>query len=198
MEALPLSLKHLYAHGCVSLESVFLSPNHSIKHFDLGHCPRLNQEEHEHLMDLFLDDGNSQEVSSGYFLDIMNVFPFFVGFTEMCLLTGNWNVQPYWWWSPREIYNNQPTSKLGYQSCKLFPVPLFILFKPEPRFFSSSKLKSDITHQIFCFSKNYQKIICLFITLNKSLDRAMLYSTNFTRLCLYLCMRFHETCASLV
>ena len=110
VEALPLSLKHLYAHGCDSLESVSLSPNHSIKHFDLGHCPRLNQEEHEHLMDLFLDDGNSQEVSllvttidlfsfssnqSGYFLDIMNVFPFFVGFTEMCLLTENWNVQPY-------------------------------------------------------------------------------------------------------
>ena len=112
VEDLPLSLKHLYAHGCASLESVSLSPNHSIKHFDLGHCPRLNQEEHEHLMNLFLDDGNSQEVSllvttidlfsfssnqSGYFLDIMNVFPFFVGFTEMCLLTGNWNVQlqPY-------------------------------------------------------------------------------------------------------
>ena len=63
VEALPLSLKHLYAHGCDSLESVSLSPNHSIKHFDLGHCPRLNQEEHKHLMDLFLDDGNSQEVS---------------------------------------------------------------------------------------------------------------------------------------
>ena len=57
VEDLPLSLKHLYAHGCDSLESVFLSPNHSIKHFDLGHCPRLNQEEHKHLMELFLDDG---------------------------------------------------------------------------------------------------------------------------------------------
>ncbi|CAL9240466.1 unnamed protein product, partial [Arabidopsis halleri] len=63
VEALPLSLKHLYAHGCHSLESVSLSPNHSIKHLDLGHCPRLNQEEHEHLMDLFLYDGHSQVVS---------------------------------------------------------------------------------------------------------------------------------------
>ncbi|CAH8257980.1 unnamed protein product [Arabidopsis lyrata] len=63
VEELPLSLKHLYAHGCDSLETVSLSPNHSIKHFDLGHCPRLNQEEHKHLMDLFLYDGHSQEDS---------------------------------------------------------------------------------------------------------------------------------------
>lgn len=106
VEELPLSLKHLYAHGCDSLETVSLSPNHSIKHFDLGHCPRLNQEEHKHLMDLFLYDGHSQEVSllpstCFFFQSVWLYFghyeyiPLFVGFTEMCLLTGNWNAHPY-------------------------------------------------------------------------------------------------------
>ncbi|XP_033131924.1 disease resistance protein RPP4 [Brassica rapa] len=63
VEELPQSLKYLYAHGCDSLEKVSLSPNHSIKHLDLIHCPRLNQEEHKHLMDLFIHDGQSQEGS---------------------------------------------------------------------------------------------------------------------------------------
>lgn len=63
VEELPQSLKYLYAHGCDSLEKVSLSPNHSIKHIDLIHCPRLNQEEHKHLMDLFIHDGQSQEGS---------------------------------------------------------------------------------------------------------------------------------------
>ncbi|VVA95098.1 unnamed protein product [Arabis nemorensis] len=64
VEELPLSIKHLYAHGCDSLENVSLSPNHSIKHLDLLHCPRLNRQEHEHLMNLFLSNRDSKEVSS--------------------------------------------------------------------------------------------------------------------------------------
>ncbi|KAG2253026.1 hypothetical protein Bca52824_083162 [Brassica carinata] len=52
VEELPQSVNYLYAHSCDSLEMVSLSPNHSIKHLDILHCPRLKQEEHKHLMDL--------------------------------------------------------------------------------------------------------------------------------------------------
>jgi Leucine-rich repeat (LRR) protein len=45
VEELPLSLNHLYAHGCDYLENVTLSPNHTIKHLDLRDCPRLKQSE---------------------------------------------------------------------------------------------------------------------------------------------------------
>ncbi|KAL0800728.1 hypothetical protein Bca101_055903 [Brassica carinata] len=61
VEKLPQSVKYLYAHGCDSLETISLSPNHSIVHLDLIHCPSLKREEHEHLMDLFIHDGQSQE-----------------------------------------------------------------------------------------------------------------------------------------
>ncbi|CAF2061441.1 putative disease resistance protein At4g11170 isoform X1 [Brassica napus] len=63
VEELPQSVKYLYAHSCDSLEKVSLSPNHSIKHLDILHCPRLKQEEHKHLMDLFIHDGHSQGAS---------------------------------------------------------------------------------------------------------------------------------------
>ncbi|CAH8331555.1 unnamed protein product [Eruca vesicaria subsp. sativa] len=63
VEELPRNVKYLYAHGCDSLEKVSLYRNHSIKHLDILHCPRLNQEEHKHLMDLFIHDGHSQEGS---------------------------------------------------------------------------------------------------------------------------------------
>ncbi|KAL0700659.1 hypothetical protein Bca4012_056781 [Brassica carinata] len=63
VEELPHTVKYLYAHGCDSLEKVSLSSNHSIKHLDLINCPSLKRDEHEHLMDLFMHDGRSQEDS---------------------------------------------------------------------------------------------------------------------------------------
>ncbi|CAH8257983.1 unnamed protein product [Arabidopsis lyrata] len=64
VEELPQSLKHLYAHGCDSLENVSLSRNHSIKHLDLSHCFGLQQD--EQLITLFLNDKCSQEVSQRF------------------------------------------------------------------------------------------------------------------------------------
>ncbi|KAL9286172.1 putative 17-beta-estradiol 17-dehydrogenase [Arabidopsis thaliana] len=64
VEELPLNLKHLYAHGCDSLESVDLSPKHSIKHLDLSHCFGLQQDE-QHITQ-FLNDKCSQEVSQRF------------------------------------------------------------------------------------------------------------------------------------
>ncbi|WZZ05917.1 hypothetical protein YC2023_091838 [Brassica napus] len=61
VEQIPLSVKYLYVHGCDSLEKIYLSSNHSIKHLDLIHCPRLKRKEHEYLMELFRLDGQSQE-----------------------------------------------------------------------------------------------------------------------------------------
>ncbi|CAN7053023.1 unnamed protein product [Brassica rapa subsp. trilocularis] len=80
VEELPHNVKYLYAHGCDSLETVSLSPNHSIKHLDLIHCPSLNQEEHEHLMDLFIHDGQSQEVM----FTVIDLFFLFL-FISICL-----------------------------------------------------------------------------------------------------------------
>lgn len=70
VKELPLSLKHLYAHGCDSLENVALSPNHSIKHLDLSHCFSLRQD--EQLITRFLNNRYSQEVS--YLLSISAIF----------------------------------------------------------------------------------------------------------------------------
>ncbi|VYS62093.1 unnamed protein product [Arabidopsis thaliana] len=64
VEELPLNLKHLYAHGCDSLESVDLSPKHSIKHLDLSHCFGLQQDEQQ--ITQFLNDKCSQEVSQRF------------------------------------------------------------------------------------------------------------------------------------
>ncbi|KAL1217640.1 Disease resistance-like protein DSC2 [Cardamine amara subsp. amara] len=64
VEELPQSLKHLYAHGCNSLENVNLSPNHSIKHLDLSHCFRLQQD--EQLITRFLKAKYSQEISQRF------------------------------------------------------------------------------------------------------------------------------------
>lgn len=102
VEGLPLSLMYLYAHGCDSLENVSVSPNHSIKHLDLNHCPRLNREEHKHLLNLFIYEGHSQKVSLllsisfffFFFTDPSNYLlrmytPFLQGFTAMCFLTRN-------------------------------------------------------------------------------------------------------------
>ncbi|XP_010537573.1 PREDICTED: disease resistance protein RML1A-like isoform X2 [Tarenaya hassleriana] len=58
---LPLSLKHLYAHGCESLETVSLSPGHSITHLDLSRCFRLKQ--HELLIAQFLTNRLNEEAS---------------------------------------------------------------------------------------------------------------------------------------
>ncbi|CAF2061426.1 protein SUPPRESSOR OF npr1-1, CONSTITUTIVE 1-like [Brassica napus] len=63
VEDLPHSVKYLYAHGCDSLETISISTNHSIKHLDLSTCPRLKRLEHEHLMDLLINDAHIQEVS---------------------------------------------------------------------------------------------------------------------------------------
>uniref|UniRef100_A0A1J3GQ11 TMV resistance protein N n=1 Tax=Noccaea caerulescens TaxID=107243 RepID=A0A1J3GQ11_NOCCA len=57
---LPESLKHLYAHGCDSLENVSLSSNHSIEKLDLSHCFGMKQD--EHLITQILNDGFSQVV----------------------------------------------------------------------------------------------------------------------------------------
>ncbi|KFK41711.1 hypothetical protein AALP_AA2G163600 [Arabis alpina] len=64
VEKLPQSVKHLYAHGCDSLESVTLSPNQSIKHLDLSHC--FNLQQNEQLITQFLNDGYSQKVSQRF------------------------------------------------------------------------------------------------------------------------------------
>ncbi|CAN6938353.1 unnamed protein product [Brassica oleracea] len=64
VEKLPLSLQHLYAHGCDSLKNVAFSQNHSIKHLDLSHCFSLQQD--EQLITRFLNDGYSQEVSQRF------------------------------------------------------------------------------------------------------------------------------------
>lgn len=63
LQELPQGVKYLHAHGCDSLEKVSLSSDHSIKHLDILHCPRLKQEEHKNLMDLFMNDEQSQEGS---------------------------------------------------------------------------------------------------------------------------------------
>ncbi|CAH8359401.1 unnamed protein product [Eruca vesicaria subsp. sativa] len=57
VEELPLSLKHLYAHGCVSLDYVSLSWDNCIEHLDLSYCLRLKQG--EFLFARILNDGVS-------------------------------------------------------------------------------------------------------------------------------------------
>ncbi|CAN8239561.1 unnamed protein product [Cochlearia groenlandica] len=64
IEELPQSIKHLYAHGCDSLENVFFPPNHSIKHLDLSHC--FNLQQNNHLITQFLNNEYSQEVSQRF------------------------------------------------------------------------------------------------------------------------------------
>ncbi|KAL0877947.1 hypothetical protein Bca101_027653 [Brassica carinata] len=61
VEGVPSSLKYLYAHGCESLETVFLPSDHSIKHLDPSHCFCLNKD--ERLITQFLNEGQNEEES---------------------------------------------------------------------------------------------------------------------------------------
>lgn len=60
LEELPLSLNHLNAHSCSSLETVLLPLNHSMKHLDLSHCAQLKQ--CEEVITQFLKGGKHEEV----------------------------------------------------------------------------------------------------------------------------------------
>lgn len=61
MVQLPPHLTSLYARGCTSLEIIYLPLDHSIKHFDLSYCPKLN--EVGNLINRFLKCGRKEEVN---------------------------------------------------------------------------------------------------------------------------------------